>query len=154
MDLLTLYPTHFQALARYAARMTGSRADGEDVAQETFLRAMAHIDTLMGLTDGQQKAWLYTTARRIVIDRQRHARRAPPLEESPVWQDDLSWPEVEQLLAALPAQSAQIVRMRHLVGMTSSEIGKALGLPAPTVRTRLRAAMLHLKRSLEEQEED
>lgn len=152
MDLVRLYPTHFSALAGYAAKLTGERMTGEDVAQETFMRAMANADTLMKLTDGQQKSWLYTTARRIIIDQKRRAGKAPPFEDEPVCTDDLTRLEVVQLLARLDADSAQIVRMRHFAGMNSTEIGRALNLSPATVRTKLRSAMLRLRRIIEEQE--
>ena len=119
---------------------------GEDVAQETFIRAMASAETLAKLSDGQQTSWLYTTARRIVIDQQRRAYRAPPLEEEPVWRDDLTRLEVVQLLATLSDESAQIVRMRHFAGMNSVEIGRVLNLSPATVRTRLRSAMRKLRK--------
>ena len=153
MDLLTLYPAYFEALTAYATRMTGSRASGEDVAQEAFMRAFAHADTLMALTDGQQKTWLYTTARRIVIDQQRRLRRAPPMEEAPVWTDDLSRLEVAQVLSQLPEESAEVIRLRYFAGLNSSEIGKLRSISPATVRTRLRAARLKLRTLLKQQED-
>lgn len=153
MELYKLYPAHFQALSRYAARLVGDRMSGEDVAQETFMRAMASAETLATLSDGQQKSWLYTTARRIVIDQQRRINRAPPLEDEPVWRDDLTRLEVVQLLATLPAESAQIVRMRHFAGMNSVEIGRVLNLAPATVRTRLRSAITKLRKLIESMED-
>ena len=126
---------------------------GEDVAQETFIRAMASAETLAKLSDGQQKSWLCTTARRIVIDQQRRAYRAPPLEEEPVWRDDLTRLEVVQLLATLSDESAQIVRMRHFAGMNSVEIRRVLNLSPATVRTRLRSAMRKLRKLIESMED-
>ena len=152
MDLNMLYPSHFRALAGYAAKLTGERMAGEDVAQETFMRAMANAETLMRLTDGQQKSWLYTTARRIIIDQKRRADKAPPYEDEPVCTDDLTRLEVVQLLSQLDPVSAQIVRMRHFTGLNSSEIGHALGLRPATVRTKLRSAMTRLRRLLEKQD--
>lgn len=114
---------------------------------------MASAETLAKLSDGQQKSWLYTTARRIVIDQQRRAYRAPPLEEEPVWRDDLTRLEVVQLLATLSDESAQIVRMRHFAGMNSVEIGRVLNLSPATVRTRLRSAMRKLRKLIESMED-
>lgn len=117
------------------------------------MRAMASAETLSKLSDGQQKSWLYTTARRIVIDQQRRINRAPPPEDEPVWIDDLTRLEVVQLLATLPAESAQIVRMRHFAGMNSVEIGRVLNLAPATVRTRLRSAITKLRKLIESMED-
>lgn len=153
MELYELYPAYFHALCRYAARLAGDRMSGEDAAQETFIRAMTNAKTLATLSDVQQKSWLFTTARRIVIDQQRRINRAPQIEEEPVWTDDLTRLEVVQLLAKLPAESAQIVRMRHFAGMNSVEIGRVLNLSPATVRTRLRSAISKLRKLIESMED-
>lgn len=150
MELGELYPAHFDALAGYAARLTGSRAAGEDAAQETFMRAMEHADTLLRLTDGQQKSWLYTTLRRIVIDQKRRVDRAPPIEHEPVHVDDLTRLEVLELLEKLGEDNAQIVRLKLFGGLNSTQIGALMSVPPATVRTRLRSAMKKLRKILEE----
>ena len=152
MDVYRLYSQHFQALSAYAGKLFGN-GQGEDIAQETFLRAMGHQDTLSSLTDGQQKTWLYTTARRLVIDQQRRKALKPAPEEEPIFQDDLTRLEVVQLLDRLPPDSAQILRMRHFAGMNSTEIAKVLDMNPATVRTRLRSAIHHLKQIIHEREE-
>lgn len=150
MDIAELYARYFGALAGYAARLTGSRASGEDIAQEAFMRAMGSIETFIVLNEGQQKSWLYTAARRIVIDRKRRIDRAPPAEEEPVWTDDLTRLEVAQLLGQLEEDKARIVQLRFFAGMNSTEIGRLMGMPPATVRTRLRSAVNKLRKLMEE----
>jgi len=150
MDISELYSRYFSALAGYASRLTGNGASGEDIAQESFMRAMGSMETLMALADGQQKSWLYTTARRIVIDRKRRIDRAPPAEEEPVWTDDLSMLEVAQLLEQLEEVKAQIVRLRFFAGMNSTETGRLMAMPPATVRTKLRSAVKKLRKLMEE----
>ena len=48
-------------------------------------------------------------------------------------------------MAGLEPAQREVVAMSALGGMTSVEIARALGIPAPTVRTRLRAARLRLR---------
>ena len=62
------------------------------------------------------------------------------------YEADFSRVETEQMLEALPPNLRQAVRMRHFEGMSSVEIGRALDVPAATVRTRLRAAAILLKK--------
>jgi RNA polymerase sigma-70 factor, ECF subfamily len=83
-----LYADHAAALHAYALRLlAGDRFQAEDVVQETFLRAWRHADRLRGTT---ARAWLFTVARRIVIDRHRR-REAEPTERlaAPGGSDDL-----------------------------------------------------------------
>lgn len=58
---------------------------------------------------------------------------------SPGWRRSRCW-------EALSPNLRQAVRMRHFEGMSSVEIGRALDVPAATVRTRLRAAAILLKK--------
>lgn len=64
--------------------------------------------------------------------------------------DDLSTPEAEALLRALPDGIRQAARLRAQ-GMSGADIAQALGVPAATVRTRLRAARMYLQKHLEAQ---
>ena len=114
------------------------------------MRAMGSIETFIVLNEGQQKSWLYTAARRIVIDRKRRIDRAPPAEEEPVWTDDLTRLEVAQLLGQLEEDKARIVQLRFFAGMNSTEIGRLMGMPPATVRTRLRSAVNKLRKLTEE----
>jgi len=130
-----------------------NHAAGEDIAQEAFLRAQKNEVLLSSLTDGQQKTWLYTTARRLAIDQIRRNTLEPPSEEDPIFQDDLTRLEVVQFLANLPKDASQIFRMRHFAGMNSREIAAALQMNPATVRTKLRSAVNQLKALWHETEE-
>jgi RNA polymerase sigma-70 factor (ECF subfamily) len=61
--------------------------------------------------------------------------------------------ELGAALAALDADDRAIVVMRHLLDLSSEEIGAELSMPAATVRTRLRRALEALRTSLGEAEE-
>ena len=83
-----------------------------------------------------------------LVDIRRREKRAYPVEdmEEQGYEADFSRVETEQMLEALPPNLRQAVRMRHFEGMSSVEIGWALDVPAATVRTRLRAAAILLKK--------
>ncbi len=75
-------PAAFEALIRahqrmihaLAYRMTGSLADAEDLAQETFIRAYRQLDSYRGTA--KFSSWLYRIAVNICLNwRQREARR-------------------------------------------------------------------------------
>jgi RNA polymerase sigma factor (sigma-70 family) len=64
-------------------------------------------------------------------------------------------PNVEQidLLAALQALRADdrtIVAMRYGLGLSSSEIGRAIGMSPPGIRSRLARALKQLREELED----
>ena len=77
--LATLYERHFDALSDFLARMLRDRAEAEDAAQDTLLKAMESIGTLE--KGASFKSWLFTIAYRGAISRLRAARHyAAPAE--------------------------------------------------------------------------
>lgn len=148
MDIQSLWLRHHGALVQYLLRYTRSRMEAEDIAQTTFVRAMERVDEIAPLSDAHIKGWLYKTAYNAFIDNVRRQKRQAPLEEShiPTYEEDFSNLHVAQLLDSLPPGLREIVRLRHLQGYNSQQIGQMLHLTPATVRTRLRAAMMLLQK--------
>ena len=65
------------ALHRYCARMTGSTIDGEDVVQETMLKAFAGREAAGPLDNPQ--GWLFRIAHNCALDFLRRRQRAAEL---------------------------------------------------------------------------
>lgn len=63
---------HADAVARFAASV-GARGDVQEVVQDTFVRAFASIDSFRG--ESTLRTWLFTIARRLLLDRRRSERR-------------------------------------------------------------------------------
>src|SRR5262249_33009916 len=145
-----------QAIHAYLLGRTSDPAAAPDLMQETFLRAWRHLPELRGLTPDRQRAWLFTVARNIVIDtyRSRATRDATdaavrmsasgtaPAYEEPAAQAELAEKvsELEAAIAELPEPQRVALTMSAVGGMTSAEIGTALGEPAGTIRYRLSQA--------------
>ena len=70
-----LVAPHLAALFRSAYRLTGNRADAEDVVQEVCVRAYTHLATLRSLE--QPKSWLLKIAYRVFVDGARRRARSP-----------------------------------------------------------------------------
>ena len=70
-----LVAPHLAALFRSAYRLTGNRADAEDVVQEVCVRAYTHLATLRTLE--QPKSWLLKIAYRVFVDGARRRARSP-----------------------------------------------------------------------------
>ncbi len=63
-----LYTVYRSELLRYCRMMCRNPDDAENLLQETFMRALSHLDTLEELEEKQQKAWLYKVARNLFYD--------------------------------------------------------------------------------------
>jgi RNA polymerase sigma-70 factor (ECF subfamily) len=49
------------------------------------------------------------------------------------------------LVAALPAEQVQVVRLAYFEGLSHAEVGRALDVPLGTVKSRLRLALAKLR---------
>jgi len=74
-EFAALLSPHLTALFRSAFRLTGNRADAEDLVQEVSLRAYTHVGTLRTLD--QPRSWLLKIAYRVFVDGVRRRTRSP-----------------------------------------------------------------------------
>ena len=145
-----LVETYSPMLLRLAAARLSSPADAEDAVQEAFLRLLT---THPVFRDAEhEKAWLIrTTLHRACDIRKSAARRNLPLEEAVL----AAAPEAEEgdLLAAvraLPDKYGAVIHLHYYEGYSIGEIATLLGVPAPTVGTRLARGRERLRRLLKE----
>lgn len=152
-----------QIVARYQrpvisliARITGDRAQAEDLAQETFVKAFRNLAAFD--TTRRFSSWLFRIAHNAAIDAMR--RSNPPAESidadpktpgraahepaSPPAPDPVERAELgralEIALAGLrPDQRAAIV-LRYEHGLSFGDIGTVLGVPEATARSHVHRA--------------
>ena len=67
----------FEALYRTAFRLTGNKAQAEDLVQETYLRAWRSLSRLHGLSSVQP--WMFRILRTVFIDQLRRESKRPKL---------------------------------------------------------------------------
>lgn len=143
-----LYAAHFQELRSFLRKSASDPALAEDIAQDTFLKALEHEDTLAGLGKSQRRAWLFRTARHGLIDSIRHQARRPELSAEEGFYEDFSGIEVKQILSVLSPRDQAIWQLRHLEGYNAGEIGELFGMKSDNVRARLSLMRKLLKAQL------
>ena len=148
-----------------AVRLTGSRADAEDVTQEAFLRAYRALGTYPPerIRELRLREWVWAIAANLCRNRGRSARRHPEeaLPAGAAVADPAPGPDAEAVAAAegerlaalvahLPwAQRAAVV-LRHVTGLSYSEVAAALGRPVGTVQADVHRGLQQLRSLLEE----
>jgi RNA polymerase sigma factor (sigma-70 family) len=167
-DAATAFTRRFQARV-YGLVLTIVRDEGtaEDVAQETFVRAWKHARTY-DPRRGRVATWLLTIARNLAIDVIR-VKTVEPLDPDVVATrlqktgvvgspaDQGSPPDererVRSAIAELPPEQRRALFLAAYLGRTAQEIGELEGIPLGTAKTRIRAAMIKLRVSLEAKNE-
>ena len=115
--------------------------------------------------DGRPLAWIVRVARNCSIDRLR-ARRVRAHVDTPAIDVaavealaiDIQTPEAAVLdaerrltltdaLAGLPAEQRQLIEAAFFEGYTHSELAQRFGLPLGTVKTRIRAGVIAMRKS-------
>jgi RNA polymerase sigma-70 factor (ECF subfamily) len=156
----TLYEQHASALFGYVMRLVDrDRARAEDVVQETLLRAWRHPEALTA-ERGEIRPWLFTVARRVVLDgvRARHSRpievSGPQLEAVPAQENDLdrvleAW-EMADAIAGLSPEHRSALLEVYYRGRSLAEAAQVLHVPTGTVKSRLYYALRALRLRLEE----
>ena len=153
-----VYPSVFNL----ALRLTRSREEAEDLAQEAVIRAYEAYDRFDG---SNFKAWILRITTNAYINRYRQSQRIPshialdddrtsePADESelsPEQQllENVLAPEVENALANLPEEFKMTVILSDIEGLTYLEVAEVLDIPVGTVRSRLARGRSLLRRSL------
>jgi RNA polymerase sigma-70 factor, ECF subfamily len=149
MDTLELlYREYHQPVLRYLERLAGSRELAEDLAQETFLKALRHWDQLHS-ADGAVP-WLFRIARHTAYDHHRRCRRRPgtpltelQLETVAASSSGCTFEELEPIQRALSRLSrphSTVLLLHSYAGYPVEEIAASLGWKLGTVKSRLSRA--------------
>ncbi len=143
-----LYTAYYEELRNYFSKQAYGYANAEDIVQETFVKAIEHEETLGRLDDKKRRAWLYRTAKNLLIDRIRHKKREPQWEAK-VSGEDISDIEVDMMLGLLSDRDKSIFILRHYEGYRATEIADIFQMTPANVRARLSLARKLLKMELE-----
>jgi RNA polymerase sigma-70 factor (ECF subfamily) len=155
------------------SRMTGERADAEEVALDAFVQAWREAHCF-DQSRGAARVWLVMMARSRALDwlRSRSARdrgtaaaardfheHAPAMgSRTPLPDHDLEHEErrqaVQGALAALPEPQRVSIEMAYYGGLSQSEIAARLGQPLGTIKTRMRLGMMKLREVLQAMQAD
>jgi RNA polymerase sigma-70 factor (ECF subfamily) len=150
-----LYDRYSGIVYGVALRVLGSTAAAEDVLQEVFLQLWRNPQAFDS-TRGRLPAWLAVIARNRAIDHLRKRQPEDDITELPIstgvdLEDEtlrrLSAEKVRGALSQLPAAQRRLLEMAFFEGMTHSEIAGKTGEPLGTVKTRIRAGLLAVRKA-------
>jgi RNA polymerase sigma-70 factor (ECF subfamily) len=157
-----LYSRFGRPVFSMGMRLLGSREAAEELTQDVFLtawRKAARFDPARG----RLSTWLMTIAHNLAVDRLRRETGVsrPTLifvdevpdtpgadEEAGVMERDAA----TRALAALSDAERRLLTRAYFRGLTAREIAEADHIPLGTVKTRLRAALIKVRKANEDKE--
>jgi RNA polymerase sigma-70 factor (ECF subfamily) len=156
-------------LFNYLFRLTGSRDDAEEIAQEAFVKAYIHSDKYK--TIARFSTWLYTIATNLVRNRLRSRSRAPKIvslwtrsadsdeERTLDIEDTRKSPDevindaelgeiISRAIQRIPAKYRESFVLREINELSYEEIAAVTGLKLGTVRSRINRARNHFRQAV------
>jgi RNA polymerase sigma-70 factor (ECF subfamily) len=158
-----LYERFGRPVYTMGLRLLGSREAAEELTQDVFLtawRKAARFDPQRG----RLSTWLMTIAHNLAVDRLRretgvsrpHLVLVDEVPDQPAGDEEFVLIERDEALRALASLSVgekRLIARVYFRGMTAREISEADGIPLGTVKTRLRSALIKVRRANETKEQ-
>jgi RNA polymerase sigma-70 factor (ECF subfamily) len=155
---VTLYDRHASRIYTLILRMTNDQMLAEEVLQETFLRIWSRARQY-NPERGSPLIWLLAVARHTALERLRFESHRPVLSdevdtssvletipEPETTSEEARWRSLYLAVQSLPKEQRNVIELAYYHGLSQSEIAEMLELPLGTVKTRLRAGMIQLRR--------
>lgn len=148
-----LYRSYVNRVYAFHLVRTGSREEAEDLTSQTFLSALEGLAKFR--SQGSFSAWLFTIARRKLIDHYRRPSTLPiemaedvigGLEESV--DHKLRLQQVNQALSGIDRDRVEALSLRIFGQLSAAETGEILSKSEGAVRNLVYRALQDLRRQL------
>jgi RNA polymerase sigma-70 factor (ECF subfamily) len=139
-----------------ALRVLKDPGEAEDVVQEIFIQVWKNPAAFVS-GKGSLGGWLVVVARNRAIDMLRRRRPADPIELFALpsatnlaneAERSVLMEKIRGAMLALPIEQQKSVELAFFGGLSHSEIAEKTGDPLGTVKTRIRLALLSLRKVL------
>lgn len=156
-----LYDNYSGALFGLIFKMVNDKELAEDILQEAFVKIWNNFSNYDS-AKGRLFTWMINLTRNLTIDT---LRSKGYKKQSKIYTDENSVNNlgdathadkfdamgIRKQLTLLKSDQKQIIDLAYFGGFTQDEISKQLGIPLGTVKTRMRAAILELRKLLQYQ---
>ncbi len=153
-----LYRTHANRVFSLCTRMCGSRAKGEELTQDVFVRTWEKLPQFRG--DSAFSTWLHRLAVNVVLnDRKTEGKQASRMDEGDGsderWDEGARAPmyiermDLAEAIAKLPAGARKVFVLHDVEGYKHEEIAEMCGITSGGSKAQLHRARLLLRGVLE-----
>ncbi len=152
-----LFDRHSRLVYSVSLRVLGDTSQAEDAMQEIFFQLWKAPGSFV---HGRSSlaAWLAVVARNRAVDMLRRRKPSDPVEDVVLTSStnlasevECAWmmDKVRVVLKDLPAEQQRMLELAFFEGLTHSEIAAQTGDPLGTVKTRIRSALMTLRKAVQ-----
>lgn len=165
-SLDVLVKRHRKAVLAYIYRTTKNKDVAEDILQDTFIKVIHNLKRRNYKENGKFLPWVIRISHNLTIDYYRSKKR-PQLskdecdfdvladvairqdsqEESLI--DEQTKKDIYSLVAQLPKEQREIVKMRYFWGLSFKEIAEHTDVSINTSLGRMRYALINLRKKMD-----
>jgi RNA polymerase sigma-70 factor (ECF subfamily) len=155
--MAVLFDRYSRIVYSVSLRVLRDTAAAEDVMQEIFMQIWRNPNSFVA-AKGSLGGWLSVVARNRSIDTLRRKRPSEQVEELNLAsafnlaedsERNLLMERARAAVVLLPAEQRKALEMAFFDGLTHSEIAEMTGDPLGTVKTRIRSALLTLRKAFQ-----
>lgn len=153
--LIRLY---YDYVSGFLLKTTADKMLAEDLTQETFLKMIRNIEKFDPGGSAAFGTWLITIAKNCYIDHLRRNRvylediDGLPIETEHSVADEvarrLEYERVLSAMEALPPEQALAIRLKYVEDMTLAQIAQRFGVQPKTIKSRIHAGTVKLRKKL------
>jgi len=153
--MAVLFDRYSKIVYSVSLRVLRDTASAEDVMQEIFMQIWRNPNSFVAAR-GSLGGWLSVVARNRSIDTLRRKRPSEQVEEMNLAslcnladeaERNLMMEKARVTIALLPFEQRKTLEMAFFDGLTHAEIAEMTGDPLGTVKTRIRSALLTLRKA-------
>jgi RNA polymerase sigma-70 factor (ECF subfamily) len=140
-----------------ALRVLKDSGRAEDLLQDVFFQLWRNPGSFVS-SRGSLGAWLLVVTRNRAIDVLRRRRPTESVDDYPIFSGEDLTAEMERsammqkvriVLTSLPQEQRNALELAYFEGLTQTEISQRTGDPLGTVKTRIRLALMSLRKALQ-----
>ena len=155
--MASIFDRYSKVVYSVALRVLRDPAGAEDVLQEIFMQIWRNPDSFIA-TRGSLGGWLAVVSRNRSIDALRRRRPTDNIDDMPLASSYNLANEAELhslmekargAIQMLPVEQRKTLEMAFFDGLTHSEIAEMTGDPLGTVKTRIRSALLTVRKAFQ-----
>lgn len=152
-----LFDRYSRLVYSVAVRVLRDEPAAEDVTQDVFMHVWRRPETF-SRTRGALPAWLAVVARNRSIDRLRRRRGTESIDDVTLSTNENIAEQAERasmmdkartIIATLGPEQRKALELAFFDGLTHSEIAEMTGEPLGTIKTRIRSALLSVRKAMQ-----